>query len=144
MQHIAIMHTSWGLTQKILDGRKVIESRWYKNRTAPWGNIYVGDDVYFKNAGEPVALKATVERVASYSNVTPQLVRLLLQQYGEADGIDFSDLTIYYDRFKDKRFCLFIFLTDIHTIPPLRLNKQGFGAMAAWITVPSIEQLIVG
>ena len=55
--HIAIMKKSWGLIPKILDGTKTCESRWYRSRVAPWDKIRPGDNLYFKNAGEPVSIK---------------------------------------------------------------------------------------
>jgi len=39
MKHLAIMRKSWGLTDKILNGRKKIESRWYFVKYRPWDSI---------------------------------------------------------------------------------------------------------
>ena len=63
MEHIAIMKKSWGLTQKILNGQKKIESRWYSVKYRPWDRIKEGETVYFKDSGEPVKLKAEVSKV---------------------------------------------------------------------------------
>ncbi|MBI3413268.1 MAG: hypothetical protein HY051_04265, partial [Candidatus Aenigmarchaeota archaeon] len=67
MYHVAIMKKSWGLTEKILDRRKTIESRWYKHRRTPWNKIKKGDTVYFKNSGEPVSIKTRVKKVMQFS-----------------------------------------------------------------------------
>ena len=141
MQHIAIMRKSWGLTQKIQDGRKTIESRWYKNRSVPWNEIAAGDIVYFKNSGEPVMLAATASRILRFSNLTPEKVHALLESYGAADGLDASDIPQFYNRFKDKRYCLLIFLSDVHAVTPFRISKRGYGSMAAWLAAPSVRQL---
>ncbi|MBI1971306.1 MAG: hypothetical protein HYS52_00440 [Candidatus Wildermuthbacteria bacterium] len=64
MQHVAIMRKSWGLTQKILNGQKKIESRWYSVKYRPWNAIKKGETIYFKDAGEPVRIKAEVSNVS--------------------------------------------------------------------------------
>lgn len=69
MNHIAIMKKSWELIPKIISGEKTIESRWYKNRIAPWDRISEGDTVYFKDSGEPVSAVATVSKVLQFDNL---------------------------------------------------------------------------
>ena len=72
MEHVAIMKKSWGLIGKIISGEKKIESRWYKSRRSPWGKIKQGDEVYFKDSGEPVSIKAKVAKVISFADLTPK------------------------------------------------------------------------
>lgn len=141
--HIAIMRKSWGLTQKILSGEKTIESRWYMNRYKPWGNIDCGDTIYFKDSGEPVRIQATVDKVIQIEDLTPKKVRKILNQYAKADGlgVDKSDITTYFERFKNKKYCLLIFLKDPKEIEPFEIDKSGFGAMAAWLTVDNLDKI---
>jgi hypothetical protein len=70
MEHIAIMKKSWGLIPRILKGEKSIESRWYKHKAVPWGKIFSGDTIYFKNTGEPVGVAAKVVNVIQYEQLT--------------------------------------------------------------------------
>lgn len=139
--HIAIMKKSWGLTTKILSGEKTIESRWYKNKYKPWSSISLGDTIYFKNSGEPVTLKAKVRKVVQFANLTPLKVKHLLDRYAKADGIPKKEIPNYFQRFKDKKYCLFIFLKDIQKVKPFQINKAGFGTMSAWMTVDSIKKI---
>ncbi|HEV2402853.1 MAG TPA: hypothetical protein VGS08_01490 [Candidatus Saccharimonadales bacterium] len=143
MDHIAIMSKDWGLTLKIASGQKTIESRWYKNRSAPWGKISPGDAIYFKDSGEPIVLKATVSKILQFENLTPNIINGLLRQYGERIGLTDSDLPRYYQRFKDKRYCLLMFLEDVQPVRPFYISKAGYGAMAAWLCIPAIERLIL-
>jgi ASC-1-like (ASCH) protein len=139
MDHVAIMRKSWGLLPKILDGSKVIESRWYKNKSAPWGKVNVGDSIYFKNSGEPVTVKAQVTDVKLFENLTHDKVEKILEEYAELDGIEKKDIPYYSTLFKDKNYCLLIYLENIQEIEPFNINKKGFGAMAAWISVSKID-----
>lgn len=141
MHHVAIMKKSWGLTEKILTGQKKIESRWYKTKHSPWGKIEEGDIVYFKNSGEPVKIKAKVEKVLAFQNLSPRKTREILDRYGKDDGIEKSVLPAFSKLFKDKKYCLLIFLKNPQKIKPFEIDKSGFGAMSAWITVPNIRKI---
>lgn len=141
MDHVAIMRKSWGLTEKILSGDKKIESRWYETRRAPWGRIQAGETVYFKNSGEPVSIKATVSKVLQFEELTPEGVEVLLRKFGRADGIEKSKKQEFFKRFKNKKYCLLIFLKNPKKIKPFEINKRGFGMMAAWISIPKIGKI---
>jgi len=143
MHHVAIMKKSWGLTEKILNGEKKIESRWYKNKVRPWGKIKKDDTVYFKNSGEPVKIKADVSEVLQLENLTPNRVKEIFNKYGKDDGIEKTDFPDFFEMFKDKKYCLLVFLKNPVEIKPFDINKTGFGAMAAWITVDNINRIKV-
>lgn len=141
MEHIAIMKKSWRLTQKILRGEKTIESRWYRSRRVPWDRIQIGDVVYFKDSGESVTIKAKAIKVLQFSGLDPKKVKEILIQYGSDDGIEKNKILEYYNRFKNKKYCILIFLSNPKKIIPFEINKIGFGAMVAWITVNDVERI---
>ena len=141
MEHIAIMKKSWGLTQKILTGQKKIESRWYKVKYAPWDRIKSGEVVYFKDSGEPVTVKTEVDKVIQFSDLIPEKVREILYQYGQADGLGIDNIPEFFEIFKDKKYCILIFLKNPQRIVPFEINKTGFGAMSAWISVNNVNKI---
>jgi len=141
MEHLAIMRKSWKLTDKILNGSKTIESRWYKLKYKPWNSIRSGENVYFKDSGEPVTIKTEVEKVIQFANLTPQKVVQILKTYGSEDGIEENRIPEFYERFKDKKYCILIFLRDPQRIKPFEINKKGFGMMSAWITMKKIDDI---
>ena len=141
MEHIAIMKKSWGLTQKILTGQKKIESRWYKVKYAPWDKIKSGEVVYFKDSGEPVTVKTEVDKVIQFSDLIPEKVREILYQYGQADGLSIDNIPEFFEIFKDKKYCMLIFLKNSQKIKPFKINKSGFGAMSAWISVDNVNKI---
>ena len=142
MDHVAIMRKSWGLTEKILTGEKKIESRWYLSRCRPWDSIKRGDAVYFKNSGEPVKVRAQVWRVMQFADLTSRKVKTILNRYGRDDGISKKDIKSFYEKFKNKRYCVLIFIKNPRKIRSFEINKKGFGAMAAWITVDDIRRVM--
>lgn len=135
------MRKSWGLTDKILDGRKKIESRWYSVKYPPWNNIQKGEMVFFKDSGRPVGLRAEVEKVFQFDNLTQDKVKNILDKYGKDDGIEKEKIPEFFERFKNKKYCMLIFLKNPITIAPFEIDKTGFGAMAAWIIVKNISQI---
>ena len=139
MDHIAIMKKSWGLTQKILSGQKKIESRWYKSKIAPWNKIKQGEIVYFKDSGMPVTIKAEVDKVMQFSNLTSDKVKELLKVYGADIGI--HNISDDLDFLKDKKYCILIFLKNPQKITPFSIYKAGFGLMSAWISVGDVRMV---
>lgn len=141
MQHLAIMKKSWGLTDKILNGQKKIESRWYSVKYKPWDSIKQGETVYFKDSGEPIRIKAKVKKVIQFTDLTPKKVKEILDKYGKDDGIEEEKIPEFFEKFKDKRYCMLIFLKNPQEIKPFEIDKTGFGAMSAWITVDNISKI---
>lgn len=144
MDHLAIMKKSWGLIPKILRGEKTIESRWYTRKYAPWDKITEGDSVYFKNAGEPVIAKAEVSKVLQYSDLVPKGVEEILYRFGELDGLGLESIPEFIELFKNKKYCILVFLKNTQQIEPFKINKSGFGIGAAWLIVEDINQLKKG
>ncbi len=143
MEHLAIMRKSWGLTQKILNGQKKIESRWYKVKYRPWDEIKEGEIIYFKNSGEPVRIKAEVSKIIQFADLTPNRVKEILYEYGDDNGLEKKKIPEFFERLKDKKYCMLIFLKNPQKIEPFEIDKTGFGAMSAWITVDSVSKIRV-
>jgi len=141
MEHVAIMRKSWRLTGKILKGEKKIESRWYKVKYRPWDRIKIGEFVYFKDSGDPITLKAEVEKVIQFQDLTPIKVKEILYKYGKDDGINSGEINYFFEIFKDKRYCMLIFLNNPVAIEPFDINKKGFGAMSAWISIDDVSKI---
>src|SRR5579864_7556566 len=125
MEHIAFMQKSWGLTAKIATGQKTIESRWYNVKYTPWGKISPGDIIYFKDGGEPITMRAEVEKILTFTNLIPQQVQALLEEHGKDCGIEQDQIPVYYAKFQHKRYALFLFLKNAQRIAPIEINKAG-------------------
>lgn len=141
MDHVAIMRKSWKLIPKILEGRKKIESRWSVNKVLPWGKIKKGDTVYFKNAGEPVTVKAEVFKVTPFGDLTQAKVRRIIRDYGGEGKVCLSNLEDSYEWARNKRYCTLIYLNKVSKIEQFEINKNGFGIGAAWLTIENINSI---
>lgn len=111
------------------------------NKYRPWGNIEKDDIVYFKDSGEPITIKCKVKKVLQFENLSPQKVKKIINRYGGADGLGIRDKKRFIKFFKNKKYCLLIFLKDPQKIKPFEINKSGFGNMSAWITIDDISRI---
>jgi hypothetical protein len=136
MDHLVILAKKRRLLQKILDGEKTIESRWYLSRRTPWKSISTGDTLYLKETGDAVTARATAGHVLFFE-LTPRLLHEIIRKYGKEIGLSAQA----FEKLKDKRYCILVFLKDVRSTPPFHVDKSGFGNMSAWITVPNIKRL---
>lgn len=141
MDHIAIMKKSLKLTDKILSGQKTVESRWYKQKRAPWYKVSKGDNLYFKNSGEPVTIQAKVKKVIQFSNLDPSKIREILYNYSKVLGLE--DSSFLYDLVRDKKYCILVYLDQVHEVKPFFINKSGFGNMSAWISTDDVNKIVI-
>jgi len=141
MDHLAIMKKSWGLTEKVLSGKKTIESRWYKTKRSPWNRIKPKDTIYFKDSAGPVTVKARVVKVLQFDNLNSLKREQILAKYNKAD-LGTSEIMPEIRRYvSGKNYCILVFFDTVKQIEPFKIDKTGFGAMSAWITVNDINQL---
>jgi len=136
MDHIAIMDPRRGLISKILSGHKTVESRWYQTRRAPWDKIRAGETVYFKDSGKPVTAKAKVAKVLQFELKDLADARVVAKKYGKAIMLANSDPAKWG---RLPRYCILVFLSHPTPIIPFAIDKTGFGAGAAWITISKVS-----
>lgn len=140
MDHIAIMKKSWGLLPKIISGEKKVESRWYKSKIVPWDRIRKGDSLYFKDSGELVTLKSKVIKVIQYEARNNQHALEIFKKHAFDLGLK-NPPTEISQYIKNKKYAIFVFFDSVEKIKPFKIDKSGFGLMAAWITVGDIRTI---
>ena len=64
-----------------------------------------------------------------------------MNKFGKDDGIEEELIPKFFERFKDKKYCMLIFLKNPVEVKPFEINKTGFGAMSAWITIPDVTKI---
>lgn len=141
MDHVAIMNRSWKLIPKILSGEKTIESRWYKIRRAPWDKIKKGDTIFFKNAGEPIIAQAIVGGVMQFEIKSLANIDGIIQKYGKEICLVNKNPRTWGAL---PKYCILIRLRDPKAVArPFHINKKGFGAGVAWLTLDDISKITV-
>lgn len=143
MDHIAILSTKLPWLQRILSGEKTIESRWYQSRRTPWQQITIGDTVYFKNSGELITARAMVKSVNFYRLGEDATSAQLLDRHSKELGLLPAERSAFAQQVVSANYAIFISLTQVMQITPFAIDKKGFGAMSAWITVPDITKIVI-
>jgi len=123
MEHLAILSSRLRLFDKIISGKKTIESRWYFNRKTPYKNIFAGEIIYFKEGNR--FAKAVVEK-ALFFEVDDAKIKEILLEYGDRLGVGIE----YFDFLKGKRYCTLVFIKDVSEAKPFYVPFSR----AAWIT----------
>ena len=139
MDHLAILSKELPWLQRIESGQKIIESRWYQQKRKPWHTIQLQDKIFFKNTGAPVSLMASVGKIEFYDHLTPAKIEELISLYGSRLGLIDNEKALFISKIRMKQYGILIFLEDVQTIKPFAINKKGYGAMSAWISLPNIE-----
>ncbi|MBU0667463.1 MAG: hypothetical protein ABIC91_02385 [Nanoarchaeota archaeon] len=137
MEHLAILSKEKKLLEKIICGEKTIESRWYTHKKTPYHKIKPGEVIYFKESGKPVTVKAKVSQTLFFDELNKEKIKSIIQEY----GVKICITQEYSSKLECKNYCTLIFLENIQKIEPFNINKRGYGNMAAWITVESINQI---
>jgi ASC-1-like (ASCH) protein len=138
MDHIAILDKKRKLLDKIISKEKTIESRWYQTKRTPWNNIKEGDIIYFKDSGELISVKATVQKVLFFDDLNKDKVLSILQKYGKQIC---SSTLEYHEYYVGKNYCILIFLENVEQLKPFDIDKTGFGNACAWITIKDINHI---
>lgn len=141
MQHIAIMKKSWGLTNKILDWTKTVETRWYNIKYPPFNKIKEWEVIYFKDSWNPVVIKAIAEKIEQFENLNEEKTKEILKKYAFSDlwtNIIPEEIKNYT---KDKKYCIIIHLINPKKIKPFNINKNWFWPMASWICIDNVEKI---
>ncbi len=141
MQHIAILSKKRKLLDKIISGEKTIESRWYKSKTAPWNRIKSGEVVYFKDSGDPVKVKAEVDKVLFFEDLDLEKVKEIVNDYGDKIALSKNKDDQFWKYLNNRKYCILIFLKNVHEIEPFNINKKGFGLMSAWICIEDVDRI---
>lgn len=138
MDHVVILKSSWNLLPKIINGEKTVESRWYKSRFAPWDRVERGDTIYFKDSGRPVTVRADVTEVKQYEVRSNDHALEMLRE--QAKGLGVKNISIF-DHVRDKNYAIFVSFNNVEEVEPFKINKGGFGVMAAWLVVEDINNI---
>ncbi len=86
MKHLAIF--KGGGAEKILSGRKTIESRFARSKIAPFGVITNGDLVYIKPSGGQIIGQFRVKKVIFYDGLSKEDLEEIIQKYGKEIATD--------------------------------------------------------
>jgi ASC-1-like (ASCH) protein len=116
----------------ILDGRKAVESRFWKTKRSAFGRVMPGDKLFLKLSSGPVCGMATVEAVKNFENLTPEQIISIKQEYNHLIG----GTDEHWQQRVDCKFGFLVWLKDVRAIEPVQINKKDW---RAWVVLTDKE-----
>lgn len=128
MKHLAIFKGDGA--EKILLGKKTIESRFSKGKIVPFGVISTGDLVYIKSSGEDIIGQFRVKKVIFYDGLDLEGMKEIKERYGKA-------LAVNEDYWVGKDICKYATLIFIGNsarfiTSPIKLKKKD---LRGWVVL---------
>ncbi len=112
----------------ILAGRKTVELRLLKNRSAPFGKVCSGDELFLKISSGPVCALGRARRVLEFENLSSGKIARIRRRFGRYIGADDA----YWSRKANSRFAVLIWLEDVRSITPVYIEKKDW---RAWVVL---------
>jgi len=124
--HLVILRKKY--LNLIIDGRKKIESRFWKKKHPAFEKIAPGDRLFLKVSSGPVCATVIVKQVKKFDSLSPAQIRKLKMQYN--DLICGPDE--YWQSKQDCKYGLLVGLTGLKIIEPIRIKKKDW---RAWVVL---------
>ncbi|MCL2484323.1 MAG: ASCH domain-containing protein [Firmicutes bacterium] len=126
MEHLAILRQPF--LDLILSGEKTIETRWSKNKIAPYKQIAVGDTVLLKESGKKVVATAVVDKVEFYE-LTDGVFEMLEKKYGKQICMH---LFTNKEDIRKRNYATLMWFRNITKCEPMEWKNRG---MSGWVVV---------
>jgi ASC-1-like (ASCH) protein len=115
--HVAVLTTNY--LDKITAGDKIIESRFTKNRVAPFQCINDKDVIFLKKTAGPIVAISSVEKIKFFGPMGLGEAIKVMETYSE--GLALEDM---FKTFKaNSQYATLIWLKSVLTIKPIKLEK---------------------
>lgn len=128
MKHLAIFKGDGA--EKILIGKKTIESRFSKVKIAPFGVISSGDLVYIKSSGKDIIGQFRVKKVIFFDGLEVLDIRKIREQYNKELSIDET----YWQSKEKSKFGTLIFIGNSSRFitSPIKIPKKD---LRGWVVL---------
>lgn len=113
---------------KVLNGKKRLESRFSKERCVPYGSIDNGDTIYLKESGGPIVAKATADKIKFYPNLNSEKIKILKYTYSTQLCVNDE----FWNKEKDSLYATMFNLKDIKGITPITTPKSD---QQPWVVI---------
>ncbi len=111
----------------MMDGRKTIESRFSKNKIAPFKQITKNDIVFIKKSSGNVIGYLTIKDVLFFDlSITP--IENIKEKYSKELCVDEK----FWEAKRNSNYATLIIIDEVIKLEPFKINKKG---MQTWIVL---------
>lgn len=111
----------------MMDGTKTIESRFSKDKRAPYSKIDKDDVVFIKKSSGPVIGYFTIRDI-KFFELDREEISYIKKNY----SIPLAVSDDFFIEKKDSKYATLIFIEKVMPLNPFRIHKKG---MASWIAL---------
>lgn len=109
----------------MMEGKKTIESRFSKNKIAPYNKIDKNDIVLIKRSGGEVIGYLTIKDILFFDLNTTS-ISSIKEKYNEYLCVDEA----FWEQKKESNYATLIIIDKVNKLKPFKINKKG---MQTWI-----------
>lgn len=124
--HLAILTQPY--LDKIIVGKKTIESRFSKMRVPPFYKVQKGDILLLKETAGPIAAIALVANVKFFGPLKPRDVELVMAEYSDGLALEES----FTKAKQDSKYATLINIGEVLPVKPLAITKSD---RRAWVVL---------
>ena len=113
--------------EAILSGVKTVETRFSRNKIAPFGVVSVGDLVYMKPPGEDIVGQFRVKKVFYFEGLIEEDMNKIFADYGQQINVgDEEEDGKYYREKRESLVGTLIFIADSERFitSPIKVRKK--------------------
>lgn len=130
--HLAILVEPY--LEYILDGSKTIESRFSKNRIAPFGAVESGDVVLLRGSDDITLRGLCYVRKVWFYHLNSKNLGFIKSDFAAALRVESSS---FWEERKEARFATLIRISDVCRLPPIEVPKRD---RRGWVVLQSRQQ----
>ncbi|OIP32358.1 MAG: hypothetical protein AUK47_20695 [Deltaproteobacteria bacterium CG2_30_63_29] len=122
---------------RVVLGKKTIESRFSRNRQSPYGVVRAGDLILLKESSGPILAVATVQRSEFHALASEADTRVLIHRHRDALCLDGAFIELK----ASSRFASLFFLGEVVEAGPLsviKTDRRSWVRLTGKNAVPSL------
>lgn len=110
----------------VLEGKKTVETRFSKNKIAPFGKVFTGDIVYVKPVGGEIAGQFKVTKVLSFDGLEKEDWEFIKTHYGKRLSLGVDEDKLFFSEHKNANFGTVIFMDEVERFitSPVKISKK--------------------
>ena len=118
----------------ILEGSKTVESRFSKNRIAPYRAVESGDVVLLKRSAAQTVSGLCIVRKVWFYQLDPDNLQIIKNDFASALRVDGPS---FWEERQSARFATLMRIGEVYSLPPIKIRKRD---RRGWVVLRRRQQ----
>ncbi len=130
--HLAVLLEPY--LEFILEGSKTLESRFSKNRIAPYGVVESGDVVLLKRSAAKSVRGLCIVRSVRFYQLDNENLQVIKNEF--SSGLR-ADSSAFWEQRQSARFATLMRISEVYRLPPIEIQKRD---RRGWVVLRRRQQ----